>query len=105
MQLLKHKLTPSAGTTTSLTFTDPIPAATAISMGDLLGFGTFGQETIDGLIVAVEPATELTARVSIMPWQSPGVYDSESGPIPPYETGSDACWRRPQRINNCGSSI
>ena len=56
-------------------------------MGDLLGFGTFGQETIDGLIVAVESATELTARVSIMPWQSPGVYDSETGPIPPYVTG------------------
>ena len=84
---IKAQVDTVAGTTTSLTFATPVAAATFITAGDLLAFGTFGQETIDGLIVSVEPATELTARVSIMPWQSPGVYDSETGPIPAYVTG------------------
>ena len=84
---VKAQVATAAGTTTSLTFTSPIPATTAIAVGDLLGFGTFGQETIDGLVVNVESATALTARVSVMPWQSPGVYDAETGPIPPYVTG------------------
>ena len=84
---VKAQVDTVVGDTTNLTFSTPIAAATVISIGDLLGFGTFGQETIDGLIVSVEAATALTARVSILPWQSPGVYDSETGPIPAYETG------------------
>ena len=84
---VKSQVTTAAGTTTSLTFTTPIAAATFLSVGDLLAFGTFGQETIDGLIVDVAPATELTGRVSIIPWQSPGVYDAETGAIPAYVTG------------------
>ena len=84
---VKAQVDTVAGTTKTLMFSTPIPAATFISIGDLLAFGTFGQETIDGLVVSVASATELTARVSILPWQSPGVYDSETGPIPPYVTG------------------
>ena len=84
---VKAQVDTVAGTTKTLMFSTPIPAATFISIGDMLAFGTFGQETIDGLLVSVEPATELTARVSILPWQSPGVYDSETGTIPPYVTG------------------
>ena len=84
---VKAQVDTVVGTTTNLTFTTPISTATILSLGDLLGFGTFGNETIDGLIVAVESATELTARVSIMPWHSPGVYDAETGAIPAYETG------------------
>ena len=84
---VKAQVVTVAGDTTNLTFTTPIPAATVLSLGDLLGFGTFGQETIDGLIVSIESATALTARVSILPWQSPGVYNAETGTIPAYDTG------------------
>ena len=84
---VKAQVDTVAGTTKTLMFSTPVAAATTIAVGDLLSFGTFGQETIDGLIVSVEPATELTARISILPWQSPGVYDAETGTIPAYETG------------------
>ena len=71
----------------SLTFANPIPASEGVAVGDLLSFGVLGSETIDGLIVGIEPGAELSARVSVLPFSAPGVYDSETGPIPPYLTG------------------
>ena len=72
---------------TSLDFSAPIPAATPILEGDLLSFGEFGLETVDGLLVAINPESELRGQLTVLPWSSPGVYDAETGPIPPYQTG------------------
>ena len=66
------------------------PAARGVRVGDLLAFGELGSETIDGLITSVQPRREMSARVTLLPWSSPGVYDSETGPIPPYLTGLTA---------------
>ena len=74
------------GETTTLVFTTPIPVSTPIGVGDLLAFGEFGRETIDGIVVSIEPSTDLSASISVMPWSGPGVYDSETGPIPPYDS-------------------
>ena len=71
----------------TLVLTAPIPASAGVNVGDLLAFGELGKETIDGLVVGVEPATEISARIAVMPWQSPGVYDSETGAIPPFVSG------------------
>ena len=67
--------------------TPAIPGVDMLEVGDLLTFGEYGRETLDGLVVSVEPSTDLSARVSIMPWSSPGVYDAETGTIPAYESG------------------
>ena len=77
-------------TATRLTLSTPIPAARGVRVGDLLAFGELGSETIDGLITSVQPRREMSARVTLLPWSSPGVYDSETGPIPPYITGLTA---------------
>ena len=42
-------------------------------VGDLLSFGQFGKETIDALLTQVRPGPELSATLSMLPWQ-PGVY-------------------------------
>ena len=77
-------------TATRLTLSTPIPAARGVRVGDLLAFGELGSETIDGLITSVQPRREMSARVTLLPWSSPGVYDPETGPIPPYLTGLTA---------------
>ena len=72
---------------TNLDFSAPIPSTTPILEGDLLAFGEFGLETVDGLLVAINPESELRGQLTVLPWSSPGVYDAEAGPIPPYQTG------------------
>ena len=72
---------------TNLAFRSPIPSTTPITKGDLLAFGEFGLETVDGLLVAITSESELRGQLTVLPWSSPGVYDAETGPIPPYETG------------------
>ena len=94
-----------AKTTKTLVLSAPIAAAEGVAVGDLLAFGVFGSETVDGLIVGIEPGPELSARVSVLPFSAPGVYDSETGPIPPYVTGLTplASGRYPLVIENLRS--
>src|SRR3546814_14450212 len=53
----------SAGDQTTVTFLDPILAENAPAVGDLFGFGTLGSETIEGLVLSIEPLSELSARL------------------------------------------
>ena len=75
-----------AGDTRQLTLQSP-PAdfLTKVSVGDLLAFGEFGRETVDALVSSVQPAGDLSARVLMAPF-SEGVYQAETGNIPPYDT-------------------
>ena len=79
------QVTTVAGDTKSLAFTAPF--STTIAAGDLLAFGELGSETVDALVTKVEPRTEISARVTAMPWSSPGVYDADTSTIPAYDTG------------------
>lgn len=74
----------SAGDQTMLTFTTPF-ALDTIAAGDLFGFGVLGSETIRGLVLTIEPASELSARVTCIP-QSSAVYNADTGTIPAFDS-------------------
>ena len=67
-------------------FTFSAVLADTIEIGDLVSVGEAGYITIDGLITAIEPDDELTARISIVPYQ-PGIYNAETGIIPGFNSG------------------
>lgn len=83
-QITKQVVT-SAGDQTTVTFTTPVSIASGPEVGDLFGFGELGSETIEGLILSVEPLQELTAKLTCIPY-SPAVYTSDTGTIPTFET-------------------
>lgn len=68
-----------------ITFTTP--ATGDIHVGALATFGTSGEETLDGLVTSIQPGPDASATLSVLPWSSPGVYNAETGPIPPYDPG------------------
>ncbi len=82
---LTRQLTLDVGDQTTVVFTSSIPAASAPVVGDLFGFGELGLETIEGLVLGIEPQAGLTARLTIVP-HSPAVYDADTGTIPPFDT-------------------
>ena len=59
----------------------------SLAVGDLLTFGVRGRETIEGLVSRVEPRSDLAARLTLIPWGSPGVYTADTEDIPDYDTG------------------
>jgi hypothetical protein len=74
----------SAGDQTTVTFTAPFALST-VGVGDLFGFGQLGSETIEGLLLSIEPSTDLAARIVCIP-ASPAVYDADTGVIPAFDT-------------------
>ena len=53
----------------------------------MITFGEAGRETIDTLLTRIVPGRDLTAKLTCVPWQSPGVYNADTEVIPPYDTG------------------
>ena len=82
---LTRQVVTNPGDQTTVVFTDVIPDAEAPVVGDLFGFGELGLETIEGLVLSVEPQTDLAARLTVVP-HSPGVYQADTGEIPAYVT-------------------
>lgn len=54
-------------------------------VGDLYGFGEFGSETIEGIIKSIEPLSDMSARINIIPHSSQ-IYDMDTGEVPDYDT-------------------
>lgn len=77
------KVTTVAGEQTAITFATPIDAAAGVAAGDLFGFGEWGSETEDALVLSVEPGPDFTARLVLVPYRA-AIYDADAGPIPPY---------------------
>lgn len=73
------------GEQTQVTFTTPIPAASAPAVGDLFGFGELGSETDDALILSIEPEEDHRASIQAIPYRA-AVYTADSGSIPPFTT-------------------
>jgi hypothetical protein len=72
-----------------LTFTTPVPfsgspAASPIDVGDLVGFGELGRETLEVIIKTIVPGNELGAHLAFVAY-TPGVHDSETGTVPPFD--------------------
>ncbi|HET8791810.1 MAG TPA: host specificity factor TipJ family phage tail protein [Modicisalibacter sp.] len=83
---LSRELVTVEGDNTSVEFASPIPAAAAPSVGDLFGFGESGKETIDALVLSIEPQSDFVARLVLIPY-SPAVYDADTGTIPAFDPG------------------
>ena len=73
------------GDQTTITFDSAIAIASAPVVGDLFSFGISGSETIEGLLLSVEPQSNLTARLNIVP-NSSSVYDAATGTIPSFDS-------------------
>lgn len=75
-----------ADSQTEVVFSTPLVTGTPgnPAAGDLFGFGLLGEETISGLILDIQPQSEMTAQLVIIP-ESPEVYTSDTGDIPPFD--------------------
>lgn len=71
-----------AGSNTTLTFT--VPAALGdLAAGDLYSFGETDLETIDCIVVGIEPQSDFAARLSLVEYAA-GVFTADSGAIPAW---------------------
>jgi hypothetical protein len=60
--------------------------ASDLQPDDLVALGTGASAIQPYIVSAIEPGTELTARVSMVRYD-PRVYTADSGPLPPYDPG------------------
>lgn len=59
--------------------------APKLSVGDLITFGLYDQETVQLLVKSIEPGQDLTAKLTFVD-AAPGVHLASSGIIPPFES-------------------
>lgn len=79
--------TPSSVATGELTFQTAIPSTSPQpAAGDLVMFGLSGSETIQCIVSKIEPAKELSARLSLLDY-APGVFQADQGAPPPFAYG------------------
>jgi sulfur carrier protein ThiS len=79
-----------AGTSKSLTFTEPVsgigsPAEAAIAIGNMFGFGIFGEESDDALIISQAPSSNLKAQMIAVPYRE-AIYTADTETIPEFVT-------------------
>lgn len=62
------------------------PHGVAISVGDLVSYGTGGIETLDCTVVSIDYADQnYEAQITCVNY-APEIYDIDEGPVPPYTT-------------------
>ena len=83
---LTGQIVTNAGDQTTVVMTTPVPVADVPVVGDLFGFGALGSETVEGLVLSIEPSGDLSARIVCIP-NSPAVYTADTGTIPAFVTG------------------
>ncbi|MGB2574382.1 MAG: host specificity factor TipJ family phage tail protein, partial [Henriciella sp.] len=67
----------NAGDQTTITFSTPFATGT-VAEGDLFAFGILGSETIEGLMLSIEPSVDLAAKVICIPYSS-SIYSADTG--------------------------
>lgn len=58
---------------------------TQAAAGNLFMFGELSEESVDLIVQSIEPAENLTARITLLDY-SPAVYNSDTEPIPPFDS-------------------
>jgi hypothetical protein len=53
--------------------------------GNLFMFGSLSAESVELIVLAIEPAENMTARLTLVDY-SPDIYDSDTGPIPDFDS-------------------
>lgn len=74
----------NAGDQTTITFSTPFATGT-VAEGDLFAFGILGSETIEGLMLSIEPSVDLAAKVICIPYSS-SIYSADTGAIPTFDS-------------------
>jgi hypothetical protein len=74
----------NAGDQTTITFSTPFATGT-VAEGDLFAFGILGSETIEGLVLSIEPSVDLAAKVICIPYSS-AIYSADTGAIPTFDS-------------------
>ncbi len=74
----------SDGEYTTLTFVAPFPAS-EVAAGCLVLFGLTGEESVDLIVQAIEPAAGHTARIRLADY-APAVFDADEGAIPDWDS-------------------
>lgn len=74
-----------AGTHNIIAFAVPQPLATAPKAGDLLLAGIAGRESVELVVQAIEPQSDLSARLTCVD-AAPALHAADQGSIPPYNS-------------------
>ena len=69
------------GDVTTHTFTPSIPSG--LNVGDLAIVGELNKETTELVVIAIEPASELTAKITCVD-HNDAILTADTGPIPPF---------------------
>jgi hypothetical protein len=72
------------GGSATLTFVDPIPAAMAPVLDDLVSFGEAGRETSNWTVKSIGREDDLYARLTLVP-HAPEIHSAAAGEIPDYD--------------------
>lgn len=96
---VSRKLKTLVGSNATVEFDSPILAAELTSSGldsgdpgvpvgfdNLFSFGLFGSETLEGLVLSVQPSSNFAATLTLVPY-SRDIYTADTGAIPPYNPG------------------
>lgn len=83
-----YAINTAPGTTPTLTFTTPIPAATSPKpvVGNMVMFGEYGSEAQEMIVFSIENQDEKSARITCID-HAPAVYDAANGTIPDFTSG------------------
>lgn len=73
------------GEWTTVTFTTPIPAASAPAVGDLVTFGELGRETVDCIVKNIEPGPDYAATLHLLDY-APAIQTADLVAIPPFDS-------------------
>jgi hypothetical protein len=87
---LSAQVVTSEVTTNTLTFSTAVsgigsPAEPAISVGDIVCFGEFGEETEDATVISITPVNNLQATIVAIPYR-PAIYNCDTEEIPTFIT-------------------
>ena len=87
---LSAQVITAEGTTNTLVFSSEVsgigsPAEPAISVGDIVCFGEFGEETEDATVISITPDNNLQATIVAIPYR-PAIYDCDTEEIPEFVT-------------------
>jgi hypothetical protein len=77
-------LNTSGGETSTLMFITPFSMGDGPAVGDLVTVGENGKETIKCIIRAIEPSSDMSARITALP-AAPAVHTADTGAIPPHD--------------------
>lgn len=81
-ELLKE-VTTVAGDTSTLTFTTAFAVSSGVGVDDIFSFGEYGSETIPCVVKKIDPAGDITAKITCVDYNA-NIYLADQGAVPPH---------------------